>query len=65
MAECPVSGDVTSADDATGWFDDDTEIGEEKRALHISVEKVYFVEWEPLPTCTHLHIQCKHVSTCR
>lgn len=44
MAECPVSDDVTSADDATGWFDDDNEIGEEKRALHISVEKVYFVE---------------------
>lgn len=60
MAECPQPGDVTSADDATLWFDDGFIRGAQKHALHISVEKVYFVKWKPLPkvlTCACVHIQ--------
>lgn len=46
------------SDDATVRFDGDMKKGEEKHALLLSVEKVYFVKWKPLPTvCTCADVQ--------
>lgn len=49
------------SDDATVRFDDDVKRGEEKRALLVSVEKVYFVK-SPHLQCVHMQVYIYNVN---